>query len=84
MLGGKNINAAALICDEHVEQLAKYKYEWIESDCMAKYAQYRWKDKEKGVLAYIGDKIQFQNNNGVWKNMIYECVYDPQIVKFSR
>ena len=38
---------------------------------------FRWKNEDRGILTYIGDKIRFQNGFGAWQDMIYECDYDP-------
>ena len=75
--GDKHSIAAAVRCDSYVEKLAKYSHKWTDGILEPKFSRFRWKDQAKGVVTFIGDKIQFQNGFGAWQNYIYECDYDP-------
>jgi len=75
--GDKHSLSAALYCKEEVEKLAKYSHEWTDGLMESKFSRFRWKDREAGVLTYIGDKIKFQNGFGAWQNMTYQCDFDP-------
>jgi hypothetical protein len=45
-----------------------------------KFSHFRWKDEARGVMAYIGDKIRFQNGFGAWQPHVYECDLDTLII----
>ena len=61
-----------------VERLAKYSFEWTDGVLGSKFTHFRWLNKEKGTVTFIGDKIKFQNGFGAWGNYIYECDFDPK------
>jgi len=69
--------SAGVYCEDYVEKLAQYSHGWTDGMLEPKFSQYRWKNINKGVVTYIGDKIKFQNGFGAWKNYVYECDYDP-------
>lgn len=75
--GEKHSISAAVYCDDHVEKLAKYDHEWTDGLLELKFSHYRWKNIDKGIVTYIGDKIKFQNGFGAWQNQVYECDFDP-------
>lgn len=75
--GDKGTIAAGTFCDGPVERLAKYAHQWTDGWLEPKFSRFRWKDREKGHVTYIGDKIQFQNGFGAFQNYIYECDFDP-------
>lgn len=77
----KNRVDAEVACERQVERLAKYRSEWTDSWPESKFPVYRWKDRERGVITYIGDKIRFQNGFGAWATMKYECDFDTAIEK---
>ncbi len=73
-LAEKNFGGATVYCSSYIEKLAKYDFKWTDSGWLEqKFSHFRWKDKEKGVITYIGDKAMFQNGFGAWQNHIYEC-----------
>ena len=73
-LAEKNLVSATGYCSSYIEKLAKYDFKWTDSGWLeTKFSHFRWKDKEKGVITYIGDKAMFQNGFGAWQNHIYEC-----------
>lgn len=75
--GERQFVAATVRCTHLIEKLAKYSYKWTDGMLSAKFSRYRWKDQDKGVVIYFGDKIQYQNGFGAWQNMKYSCDYDP-------
>lgn len=75
--GEKHSISAAVYCDDYVENLAQYSHEWTDGMLEPKFSHYRWKNIDKGVVTYIGDKIKFQNGFGAWQNYVYECDFDP-------
>lgn len=75
--GDKNGGTAAVYCKEPVERLAKYSFEWTDGTLEQKFSHFRWKDKDNGIITYIGDKIKYQNGFGAWQNSTYECDIDP-------
>ena len=75
--GEKHSISAAVYCDDYVEKLAQYDHEWTDGMLEPKFSHYRWKNIDKGIVTYIGDKIKFQNGFGAWQNYVYECDFDP-------
>lgn len=76
--GDKHNVAAGVYCKDYVEKLAKYSHEWTDGMLEPKFSHFRWKDKSKGYITYIGDKVKFQNGFGAWQNYVYECDLDPE------
>nr|VFK35242.1 MAG: protein of unknown function (DUF4875) [Candidatus Kentron sp. MB]VFK77195.1 MAG: protein of unknown function (DUF4875) [Candidatus Kentron sp. MB] len=66
--GDKHNITASVYCDDYVEKLAKYSHEWTDGMLEPKFSHFRWKDKSKDYITYIGDKIKFQNGFGAWQN----------------
>lgn len=75
--GDKNNASASVYCDDHIERLAKYNARWTDGALGAKFSHFRWLNKERATLTYIGDKIEFQNGFGAYQAHIYECDFDP-------
>ena len=75
--GNKHNIEAVIVCEDVIEKLAQYGHKWTDGMLEPKLSHFRWKNKAKGHLIFSGDKIQFQNGFGAWKNYIYECDYDP-------
>lgn len=75
--GDKNGVSASVYCKTPVEKLAKYSAKWTDGMLDSKFSHFRWLNKDKGHITYIGDKIQFQNGFGAMQNHVYECDYDP-------
>jgi len=69
--------SASVYCKDNVQRLAKYDYEWTDGMLEMKFSHYRWKNINKGIVTYIGDKIKLQNGFGAWQNYVYECDYNP-------
>ncbi len=77
-LGDKKSLAATIACDNYVENLAKYDFQWTDGFLEPKFSHFRWKDKQNAVITYIGDRIKFQNGFGAWQFHIYECDFDTE------
>ena len=73
--GDKNAHWASSHCPEKIERLARYTHEWTDG-WGSKFDRFAWKDKQKGIVTYMGDKINFQNGFGAWIPHIYHCDYD--------
>lgn len=58
--------------------MAKYDFKWIDGMLEPKFSHFRWSNRDKGVVTFIGDKIQLQNGLGNWVRHTYECDFDPQ------
>lgn len=69
----KNLALANVMCPPLVERLAKYSVRWTDGMFEQKLDHYRWLDKAKGSISYIGDRVQFQNGFGAYAAMVYEC-----------
>ena len=75
--GDRHLVMATSACAPVVERLAQYAHEWTDGFLGFKFSHYRWSDRDRGVITYIGDQIRFQNGFGAWQNYVYECDYDP-------
>jgi len=75
--GDKHSIKASFACRPYVERLAKYQFEWTDGWLDTKFSHFRWKNKAKGQVTYVGDKIKFQNGFGAWQFATYTCDYDP-------
>jgi hypothetical protein len=72
----KQTAAASVYCKEPVERLAKNSFEWTDGWLEPKFSHYRWKNKERGIVTHIGDKIKYQNGFGAFVYHTYECDFD--------
>lgn len=68
--------SAAVRCQKPVESMAKYDFEWTDGWLEPKFSHFRWDNKGKLWVTYIGDKIKFQNGFGAWQRYRYECDFD--------
>lgn len=75
-LGDKGSVAAGVYCKRPVEMLAQYSVRWTDGMLDLKFDRFRWKDKDAGIITYIGDKAEFQNGFGAYMPVIYECDLD--------
>lgn len=75
--GDKNAVEADLACGPAVERLAKFSVRWTTGALHMKFSSFRWQGKEKSVLTYVGDNVEFQNAFGAYQAMNYICDYDP-------
>lgn len=69
---------AAVTCQPLIEKMAKWDHRWTDGILEPKFSRLRWGDKKRGIVTYIGDKLQLQNGFGAWGNVIYECDFDPK------
>jgi hypothetical protein len=67
---------AGVYCRDPVERLAINSFEWIDGWLEPKFSHYKWADRSKGVVTFIGDRIKFQNGFGASTIHVYECDYD--------
>ena len=74
--GDQHSVEATFGCQDHVESLARYTYEWNDGFLESKFSHFRWSDRANGVVTYMGDKILFQNGYGAWVPHRYWCDYD--------
>ncbi|MXY39025.1 MAG: hypothetical protein F4160_06620 [Rhodospirillaceae bacterium] len=72
----RNLPKAAIHCRRHIEDLARYDYEWTDGFLESKFSHFRWKNMSLGIVTYLGDKIKFQNGFGAWVPHKYWCSYD--------
>ena len=80
--GDKYMAAASVYCPDQIERLAKWDHEWTDGMLEMKFSHYRWKDKEAGIVDFIGDKLKMQNGFGAWQNVVYVCTFstNPEMV----
>ena len=76
--GDKHLMSAAIACQKHIENLANYSFEWTDGWLEPKFSRFRWKDKDNGIITFIGDKIMFQNGFGAMEPHTYICDYHPE------
>ena len=62
---------AEVKCPRHIEDLAKYDYEWTDGVLGMKFTTAR--DNGGGLVTYGGDEVKFQNGFGAWQKMNYSC-----------
>jgi hypothetical protein len=77
-LGEKFDVESTVACRPLVERLAKNDFQWTDGWLEPKFSHYRWGDKARGVVTYIGDKIKFQNGFGAWGYYTYQCDFDTR------
>lgn len=68
---------ATVACKPAIEKRAKYQAEWTDGFLTPAFSRIAWVDQKAGQVAYIGDKIKFQNGFGAWTFMTYRCAFDP-------
>lgn len=72
-LGNNGIVSASVYCQSGIERLAKHSIKWTDGWTEQKFSRFMWADKGKGVITYIGNKVEFQNGFGAFTPIIYEC-----------
>jgi hypothetical protein len=80
-LGEKSLSYASGDCRQFIEHLAKNDFQWTDEWYQPKFSHYRWGDRDRGIITYIGDRIKLQNGFGAWIRSTYECDYDTQAKK---
>lgn len=74
----KHYATAAYDCKKSLESMAKNDVRWTDGFLEPKFPKYKWISIDKGIVGYIGDKVQFQNGFGAWVNYAYMCHYDTE------
>lgn len=77
--GDKNQFIATRRCRVAVENRAKYQFRWDDSWLEEKFPRFRWGNRERGTVIYVGDLISMQNGFGAWQRMRYACEFDPKL-----
>jgi len=72
----EHIVTANAQCGYAIEQLAQYQSKWTNGWSERKFHHYIWKDQDRGIIIYGGDRIQFQNGFGAWQPHRYVCEFD--------
>ena len=75
--GRRHIPEAAAYCQPRIERLGKYNHEWTNGAFEQIFHRYKWKDRDRGHVTYIGSKVKFQNGFGAYQRHVYECDFDP-------
>jgi hypothetical protein len=65
--------SAGIYCAHEVEKLAAHSVKWTDGALEPKFSHYRWRDQQKGIITYLGDKAEFQNGFGAFTPVVYEC-----------
>jgi len=73
----KHDGAAIIAGQRLIEKAAKFDHRWTDSLLEKKITHYKWHNKPKGQIVFMGDRLQFQNAYGAWQNMKYAIIYDP-------
>lgn len=73
----QSLPEATVYCTSAVEHQASYNSKWVDGLFDSKLSGYRWADKRKGTITYVGDQVEFENGFGAWVRMSYACTYDP-------
>jgi hypothetical protein len=71
----KNDLAAHQACRLPIERLATLDSKW-DGGIAGMFSSVRWGDREKGIIVYSGDRVQFQNSLGNWIRHHYLCEFD--------
>ena len=73
----KHLITAEVFCEDGIERLGQYDHEWTNGFMERKFSRYRWQDQDKGIVTYLGDKINFGNAFGAMSPHTYSCDFDP-------
>jgi len=75
--GDKNMGKAIYYCKDKLEQLPRFDYKWDDGYFDAEmFDSYKWADKDKLIITYVGHNLKIQNGFGAWRRAEYSCVYD--------
>lgn len=68
---------AEVYCKSEIEKLVLHDVRWPDGTMFGRiFERYRWKDREKGIVTYVGHAAKFQNGFGAWSPASYECDVD--------
>lgn len=76
--GDRKSLSATQACRNPIEGLAKLNYRWTDGWLESKLSRFSWNDRDKLIITYWGDKIEFQNGFGGWIAHTYKCIYDTE------
>jgi hypothetical protein len=66
-------------CKERIEELAEFRFEWIDINFLERrFSAYRWLDEKNLTIVFSGDTIRMENKFGAWQIFTYECDYDTR------
>ncbi len=74
--GDKHRRSAEAACVQPIERMGPYGSDWRAGFLGDRLTHFRWRDQERGMMTYFGDKISYQNEAGAWLPHVYECDYD--------
>lgn len=69
-------SGADVYCREHIQNYAKYDYEWTDGWAEPKFDRIVVQSDGKAIR-YLGSSLKFQNGFGAWQRMRYSCLFDP-------
>lgn len=75
--GEKNRIAAEVNCKNNIVALSQFSAHWTNGFNAPLFSHFRWLDKNRETITYLGDKIEFRNEMGTYQNFVYECDFDP-------
>ena len=70
-------NSADAHCPRHIEDLARYDFEWTDGWLDSKFDRVALQIDRQAAIRVIGDKMRMQNQYGAWQRMEYWCILDP-------
>ncbi|MEN7526983.1 hypothetical protein [Cupriavidus sp. DL-D2] len=76
--GARFIEQASVPCSQAIERYSKFSFRWKDTPTETRFPRAAWEDEPAGRIAFIGDRIQFQNGFGAYQDMKYICSYDIQ------
>lgn len=81
---GRGLLDAGNYCKRRIATISEYDHRWTDGWNESKFSRYMWSDQNKGIVTYIGDKIQIQNEYGAYRNHTYRCDFDPRSKTVSK
>lgn len=75
----KHTSKAELACKPLIERSARFDAKWTTSLTRPTFYRAYWIDKEKDIMAYMGNEVQFQNELGNYIPHRYTCIYNPTL-----
>lgn len=77
-MASRVLDQASGPCSHEIERHSKYSFRWKDGPGEPRFVKAAWEDEAAGQLAFIGDRIQFQNGFGAHQDMKYICSYDTR------
>jgi len=64
-------------CKQAIKKQSDYSIKWTDGWTSPTFSAYAWPNsKKEGVIVYIGDNVEFENQYGAMQQMTYYCSYD--------